>query len=362
MSLTRAVQHMWQRRGLASTLLLPLSWLAGGIIARRRRRYTHNPALIWQSPVPLVIVGNLYVGGTGKTPVVMALVKALAARGWHPGVVSRGYGAQRTVQPQVGRNMLDPAIFGDEPALIARHTGVPVAVHADRPLAAQALLRARPEVDVIVADDGLQHYRLGRDIEILVEDERGIGNGRVLPAGPLREPAARRDTVDIIITHMSTIGEDDHDTREHPPEAAAHHGPQRVGMRLQACRVRRLSDDHQQNWADWLAAQGQAPVHAIAGIGRPGRFFAMLRAAGVQLEQARALPDHARLHPGMLETMGDKSIMMTAKDAVKCAPWADNRLHAVEVEAVFDSPTWLQTLERQLREAAAGRSTGGIAG
>src|SRR5690606_16068633 len=180
-------------KGLISTLLSPLSWVARAFIARKRLRYQRKPGLSHQSRLPVIIVGNIYVGGTGKTPVVIALVQSLQARGWRPGVISRGYGAKVGKHARTGQGQLDPALFGDEPALIAQATQVPVAVHPKRALALLELQETYPQVDVIVADDGLQHLALGRDLEIVVQDGRGIGNGRVLPAGPLREPASRLD-------------------------------------------------------------------------------------------------------------------------------------------------------------------------
>ena len=157
----------------------------------------------YRAPVPVVIVGNLYVGGTGKTPVVIALVKQLKALGWHPGLISRGYGAKLGPSARTGQGELNASIMGDEPALLAEQTGAWIGVHPNRQLACQALLKADPAIDIIVSDDGLQHLALARDVEIVVQDTRGVGNGWLLPAGPLREPAKRLKTVDVVI-HRQT--------------------------------------------------------------------------------------------------------------------------------------------------------------
>ncbi len=176
---------IWSRRGVPSTLLLPLSWLYGRLSARRLRAGARTA---WKAPVPVVVVGNILVGGTGKTPVTIAVCQALQARGWHPGIVSRGYGVTVGPEPRLSDAGGDAPRLGDEPALIHTATGAPVAVHPRRARAAATLLAAHPEVDVLIADDGLQHTALARDLELIVQDGRGVGNGRLLPAGPLREP------------------------------------------------------------------------------------------------------------------------------------------------------------------------------
>ncbi|MGK0558979.1 tetraacyldisaccharide 4'-kinase, partial [Bordetella bronchiseptica] len=199
--LRRLLERQWRQGGWLSTLLRPLAALTGLVVARKRNAYLTGARAAWRAPVPVVVVGNIYVGGTGKTPVVIEVVRQLQARGWTPGVVSRGYGVDVGAAPRVGQGQLAAADYGDEPALIARATGAAIAVHPHRPRAVQALLRAHPGVDVVVSDDGLQHLALARDVEIVVQDERGVGNGRLLPAGPLREPAQRLADVDAIVTN-----------------------------------------------------------------------------------------------------------------------------------------------------------------
>ncbi|MEO6958998.1 MAG: tetraacyldisaccharide 4'-kinase, partial [Burkholderiaceae bacterium] len=202
--LIRQIQTVWQHKGIVSTMLLPLSWLARWAIARKKDQYQRGRRTTTQSSRPVLVVGNLYIGGTGKTPVVIALAQALKARGWQPGVISRGYGVAIGKRAKAGRGDLNPAEFGDEPALIARLAQVPVAIHPQRALALRELERAYPDVDVVISDDGLQHRALGRDIEFVVQDDRGVGNGRVLPAGPLREPADKLQDVDYVVTNLGT--------------------------------------------------------------------------------------------------------------------------------------------------------------
>ena len=212
----RWLHQQWQKRGLWASLLWPVSCLVLVYVFAKRRWYQQRATRVYRAPVPVVIVGNLYVGGVGKTPVVIALVQQLLASGWRPGVISRGYGVKLGPDPRVGRGELDAARLGDEPALISEQTQAPVSVHPNRRLACQALLTAYPEVDIIVSDDGLQHLALGRDLEILVQDERLSGNGWLLPAGPLREPPSRLSTVDLIITRQATRPQ--HDVQQAPKQ------------------------------------------------------------------------------------------------------------------------------------------------
>ena len=185
------LHRQWLRRGLWAWVMAPFSLVTYLVLAIRhvslRTIAAHSP----RAPIPVIMVGNLYIGGTGKTPVVIALLEQLRAKGWHPGVISRGYGVQAGADALAGCGSIDAARFGDEPALIARESGVPVSVHPNRRLAWQALLKHYPKTDVIVSDDGLQHATLTRDIELVVQDPRGVGNGWLLPAGPLASVAHR---------------------------------------------------------------------------------------------------------------------------------------------------------------------------
>ena len=212
----RWLHQQWQKRGVWAHLLWPVSCLALVYVFAKRRWYQQATKQVYRAPVPVVVVGNVYVGGVGKTPVVIALVQQLVSLGWTPGVISRGYGVKLGPAPRVGRGELDATSLGDEPALISEQTQAPVSVHPNRRLACQALLTAYPEVDIIVSDDGLQHLALARDLEILVQDERLSGNGWLLPAGPLREPASRLSTVDLVITRQATRPQ--HDAQQAPKQ------------------------------------------------------------------------------------------------------------------------------------------------
>lgn len=336
--------RQWQHGGWLSTLLLPLSALTAWAVARKRARYRDGRLPAYRAPVPVVVIGNVYVGGTGKTPMVIATVEGLRARGFNPGVVSRGYGAKIGPEPRVGHGAaLAASAFGDEPALIARASGAPVSVHPKRALAAQALLRAHPDVDVIVSDDGLQHLALARDVEIVVQDERGIGNGRLLPAGPLREPASRLREVDAVVTNVGVPG---------PPEAAPAARPRQARMWLEPGDARQIEGGATRPLA---AFAGRPGVAAAAGIGNPQRFFATLRGAGITPEPALALPDHHDYAQSPFRDWHAESILVTSKDAIKCAALHDARLWEVPVRARYSDPQLFEWLAQALRQLPARR-------
>jgi tetraacyldisaccharide 4'-kinase len=275
---------------------------------------------------PVIVVGNLIAGGSGKTPLTIALVERLRAEGYAPGVASRGYGRERAGEARWVDANTDPALGGDEPVLIARRTGAPVRVDRDRPAAAQALTEAG--CDLIVCDDGLQHYRLARDVEIeVIDGRRRYGNGLPLPAGPMREPAERGARCDFRVLNLGADG----------GEAAFGEWPMRLGpgdaLALRGARSRPLSD---------FAGQR---VHAVAGIGDPERFFATLREAGIAVVP-HAFPDHHRYRAEDLAFGSDLPVLMTEKDAVKCAAFADDRAWSVPVRAQLPEAFWIALLDR----------------
>ena len=296
-----ALQRVWTHRGLASTALLPAAWVFAAAAATRRQLFARGmraPAVL---PVPVIVVGNLVVGGAGKTPTVIAVVDILRRHGWRPGIVSRGYGRASGEVVIVGADSSASEV-GDEPLLLQRRTGMPVAVGADRAGAGHALLRAHPEVDVVVCDDGLQHLGLERDVEVLVFDERGEGNGRLLPAGPLRErlPASLgRRRIVLYNADKASTPLPGHLVRRSLAGLAA----------LDAWW------DGAAPSADALAALRGRDVVAVAGLARPSRFFAMLRAHGLTIVES-APGDHADFAT-LPWPSGATDVVVTEKDAVK---------------------------------------------
>lgn len=300
----------------------PLAALYGGATAARRWMYRHRWLGSTRLQVPVIVVGNLVVGGAGKTPLTIALARALHECGWKPGVVSRGYGGSARA-PTLLDARPDPAVVGDEPALIRLRTGLPVAVGADR-VAAARLLLAR-DVNVIVADDGLQHYALARDLEICVIDGvRRFGNGHLLPAGPLREPVARLDTVDFRVCNGGESQANEIPMRLVPGTAVALGEP---------ARTRPL-----------VSFAGQR-VHALAGIGHPPRFFAALRGLGLDVVE-HPLPDHHRYAASNLAFGDTLPVLMTEKDAVKCQGFAIANAWSVPVSAELPSAFFAAIDER----------------
>lgn len=322
---------------MASTLLLPLSVLYGQLSAQHLRRQAKRA---WRAPVPVIVIGNILVGGTGKTPLTQALCQFFQTRGWRPGLISRGYGARVGQAPHLSSQRCDHLWLGDEPALLHAATGMPVAVHPDRARAARALLRSFPDTDVLLADDGLQHRALARTIEIIVQDERGIGNGRLLPAGPLRETAQRLEQADWLITHW-------------PPDttlAPAPESPAAVLMQLQPDHAVHLSTQRSVSWEDWKRQFAHSHCSAVAGIGQPHRFFSMLRHHGLELHTALPWPDHRLLTPEILAALPGGPILMTAKDAIKLGPSHDPRLWSIHATPIFAPAHWMLDLEAQLRQ------------
>lgn len=287
-----ALQRAWPRRGPAACLLWPLSLLFGALAALRRGAYRAGLLKSERLPVPVIVVGNVIAGGSGKTPLVIALVDHLHSRGISAGVVSRGYGRASAACLEVKRAS-DPRDTGDEPLLIARACDAPVFVSPNRAQAARALLKAYPATQAIVCDDGLQHYGLARDIEICVFDERGIGNGWLLPAGPLRESWPR--PADLVVQTGN------------PPGI----GGFAVRRRL-ASHARRADGSS----IELVQLKGRR-LKAIAAIAKPAAFFSMLRDSGLELAEAIALPDHHDLLHGPAIDEGGCELICTEKDAVK---------------------------------------------
>lgn len=319
MSLSQWLSRAWYRRdGHALWALRPLECLYRHIVIRKmqQRRYQQSTA------VPVIVVGNLSVGGTGKSPLVAWLARYLREQGWKPGIVSRGYGGKSPHYPLSVMPDSDPAMAGDEPVMLAQQSGVPVAVAPDRPAAVAQLVEAG--CTLIVSDDGLQHYALARDIELVVVDgTRGFGNRHCLPCGPLREPLSRLDSIDAVVVNG---GDDALERLRANGDVALDDG---FSMTLVPCGLRHLLSGERVSSNDPRFRNG---VHAVAGIGHPERFFHTLSSLGVTAT-LHAFADHHSFTADDLNFDDDQPIVMTAKDAVKCQPFASERCWALDVEA-----------------------------
>ena len=318
MSLSRCMDRIWYQPSPYRWLLFPLGLCYRWATDLRRLMYRWSIRRVTVLPVPVVIVGNLTVGGTGKTPLVIWLAEELRQRGFSVGIVSRGYGGRARKWPQYVDGTSDPSLVGDEPVLLARATNCPVSVGPDRVKAARALL-AREQVDVLLADDGLQHHALGRIMEIVVVDgERGLGNEMCVPAGPLRERSDRLASAGAVVVNGGVWGKD--------LDAG--------NIFRSAIRVQDVSQ---------LTGSARKPlesfrgvsVHAVAAIGHPERFFRTLEAAGMQVA-AHPLPDHASIRAADLRFDDSNPVMVTEKDAVKCGRIAHDDVWCVPIELSFE--------------------------
>jgi tetraacyldisaccharide 4'-kinase len=301
----------WYRRGALAWVLWPASLVFGFFVFLRRVLYRLRVLNSAHPGIPVIVVGNLTVGGTGKTPLVIWIAQLLKAKGWSPAILSRGYGAAAQATPRAATVASDAAEVGDEPIVLARRSGCPVWVGADRARVAAALREQHPDANVLILDDGLQHYRLRRDLEIAVLDARGFGNGFLLPAGPLREPKGR--AVDAVVAHGFS--------RE-----------QAFSMSLEGDSVHRMTDARERRTLKSFAGQR---VHAAAGIGDPNRFFLHLGRAGIQV-LPHPFPDHHRFAPGDLEFGDEAPVMLTEKDAVKLRSVARPHWWVLPVSAKLD--------------------------
>ncbi len=308
------LEQYWYRQSPIHLLLLPVSWLFGALAALRRLLYCGHILSSHKLPVPVIVVGNISIGGTGKTPLTLSLAEQLIQHGRHPLIISRGYGGTAQLQ-QVTINS-SAAQTGDEPLLMARREICPVWVGKDRIATAKQALLAHPHCDVVLCDDGLQHYRLQRDVEIVVVDGvRRFGNGWLLPAGPLREPLSRLNSVDAVVVNGGKISSGE------------------FSMQLGGEIFYNLLEPT--NTANASELQ-QLRLHAVAGIGYPQRFFDHLEALGLR-PTPHPFPDHHPYTATDLEFDDCDALLLTEKDAVKCAAFADERFWVLRVDARIDS-------------------------
>ena len=325
-ALSRRIQQGWYEGHVLLWLLLPLSFLFRSLVSFRRQAYINGKKTVTPSPCPVIVVGNINVGGSGKSPLVIWLAEQLKAAGYHPGIVSRGYGGKAPVYPFAVDAQSEPAQVGDEPWMIQRRTGLPCVVDPDRPRAVQHLYDTYA-CDVIISDDGLQHYAMARDIEIVVLDgQRGLGNGFCLPAGPLREPASRLDSVDFVVVNGGSAG---------------------LNQYLMSLEVEGLYplQDFNQPKEKAQQLERNEEVHGLAGIGNPQRFFDTLAALGCHVD-ARPFPDHYQFNSEDLDFDDENKIILTEKDAVKCLGFKKENTYYLKVDARLTASFWPALLEK----------------
>lgn len=317
----RWLTESWYRGSPLLLLLLPLSWVFGWMAERRRQQLLASGP--YRAAVPLIVVGNITAGGTGKTPLCIALARHFTAQGLKVVIVSRGYGGNSAVYPLIVNAESDPQQAGDEAVLLAQQGRCAVVVDPDR-VRAVKLAESRLQAQLILSDDGLQHYALGRTLELAVVDgERGLGNGWLLPAGPLREPAQRLCNVDIVVTNGPL--------RQPLPVSAV----RQFTLALEPTGLVNLASGERLSVGEWQQRHGTAnPVHAVAGIGNPGRFFASLQQLGFVI-MPQAFGDHHAYNAGELAFSDMATLVMTSKDAVKCRHFAQRHWWMLEVEAVL---------------------------
>lgn len=335
------LQHHWYRITPLHLILFPISLVFRVLVALRRELYRSGILTSHQLLLPVIVVGNISVGGTGKTPLTLALAQQLIERGWHPLIVSRGYG--RTISsPQPVSLSSTTAQVGDEPLLMAQRDICPVWVGADRVATARAGLQALPQCDVVLCDDGLQHYRLQRDAEIAVIDgARGFGNGLMLPAGPLREPVSRLQTVDAVVVNVQA-------RFPHPTPLPEGEGANESLREFQFDGGNAVTDQYAMRLTGAvfynLLNPGQVATpadfhkpntHAVAGIGHPQRYFQHLETLGIPFTP-HAFPDHHPYRAADLSFTDCDALLLTEKDAVKCAAFADARYWVLRVDAQID--------------------------
>ena len=327
MAMSDRLLRAWYNGHPLLAVLSPLEYLYRRVVERKRARFMAGEGEIYRPPVPLIVVGNITVGGTGKTPLILWLIEHCQRKGLRVGVVSRGYGAKPPTFPWRVTAQQSAAQAGDEPLLIVQRTGVPLVIDPDRSRAVKALLASEP-LDLILSDDGLQHYRLARDLElVLIDNARGLGNGRCLPAGPLREPAERLESVDAVLYNGAASD----------PQAG-------FAFTLQPTALINLRSGERQP-LDFFAP-GQA-LHAVAGIGNPQRFFTTLEALHWR-PVAHAFADHAPYSAEVLSFTPSLPLVMTEKDAVKCRDFASPDWWYLAVDAV-PSEAFALWLDQQLQ-------------
>ena len=328
MKFSERLLQAWYQGHPALAVLWPLEQLYRCVVQGKRKRFLSGQTASYRAPVPVIVVGNITVGGTGKTPLILWLIEQCREQGWSVGVVSRGYGAQPPSLPWTVSSTDSAKIAGDEPLLIVQRTGVPLVIAPERAAAVQQLL-AEQAVDVILSDDGLQHYALARDLElVLIDAARGLGNQRCLPMGPLREPVERLATVDAVLFN-----------------GAQQDTAKGFAMQLQPTELVHVRSGRRQPLSYFPSGQA---MHAVAGIGNPPRFFNTLEGLDWQ-PIAHAFADHAEFTPQDLNFADDLPVLMTEKDAVKCRTFAADNCWYLQV-AAQPSPAFAHWFAERLKQ------------
>lgn len=322
------LESLWYSKNLLAYCLAPISGCFRSVVSLRRFLYRTHFKKVHYFSVPIIVIGNITVGGTGKTPLVIWLANFLKERGYRPGIVSRGHGSKANSYPNWVTQNSDPSQVGDEPLLIARRTECPVMIDPNRPRAVEELLK-RTDCNIVISDDGLQHYAMDRDIEIAVIDgERNFGNGFCLPAGPLREPVSRLKQVEFIILNKMNGN----------ASCIPYKAQRNTGSLLKNAQY--FMNYHPENFLQLKNSKQIKPsdyfqnknLHAIAGIGNPKRFFNLLRSMNLTFTE-HAFPDHHPYKPTDFNFDADSMILMTEKDAVKCEKFADERFWYLPITA-----------------------------
>ena len=339
--LALCLSRAWYSGTSWTVLLQPLAMLYGFLARRRRQHYRRRADKRYRAAVPVIVIGNISVGGTGKTPLTLALAQALQQQGYKVGIVSRGHGGKNAAWPMLVTTTSDPAQCGDEALILAARAGCPVVVDPQRVRAVQ-YLEQQHAPDLILCDDGLQHYALERDIEVAVIDgSRGLGNGHLLPQGPLREPVTRLRSVSMVVLNGGQA--------QNLPALGVLPGwgvPLFV-MQLQSGLLHNLASGEQLRPPEFRQRH-PGRVHALAGIGNPQRFYRSLEAAGFVI-MPHDFPDHHAFRAGDLELPGEAAVIMTEKDAVKCRTFATDRHWYLQVEALLPA----ELLDLLLQKVAA---------
>lgn len=374
-TISHAIQQQWLKRGLWSRLFTPLSDAATRYVQKKRFQYMSGKRPVYQAPVPIIVVGNIFIGGTGKTPLVIALAQELTTRGFTVGIVSRGYGVHigkharfvdlstTSASPTTHHHDKLASYIGDEPSLLANYA--PIAVHPQRAEAVKELLKQRPDITVIISDDGLQHYALARDIEIVVQDTRRVGNGLMLPAGPLREPVSRLRSVDFIVTNYNQYANIPLAVQEMMAEqsikatttantsssdhAVTHH-PQAVTMYLTTTKVEQLRTGKCLPLSEFISQYGQQKLYAIAGIGNPERFYQTLKEQHLSLYKTKSFADHHAFQVSDFNEFSDGLVLMTTKDASKCRDFAEDNYWAIHVQAQLHPSDFFDKIAQLLKD------------